>query len=166
MIYKLYLPILLVSIILGCSDQPGPLELIDHYPIPNEARDVKKLKLHSENNQQIFFRVDKAYPSTEIIDYYSEFMKTEGWQKCKSGLDDWQSYLDGTSKEVTYNYEIANFWIKRKEEKLAMLVIKYDSRNLENNKVPDNNVQHISLLVQKDLNLEDEMSRMSINCDV
>ena len=149
----------------GCTAGEKEYDLINIFSLPAEAYDVKKLLLGTKDNQQLFFRLHKLYPSKELLKIYGDILSNDGWVKCVGKIEDWQFYQDLSSEAYPYTHELANYWAKDGEQKIALLTLRYYSKLLLDENTPDNDVQNIALLVQRNINLDNESSNLSINCE-
>lgn len=162
---KVYLLSVLLLVVAGCdSSNDGRYDLIDHFSVPAEAYDVKKLKLgYGDSTQQIFFRVKESYPSLRVVNQYEEHLRKSGWAQCTGARKDWDSFEDASSVEPIHVHRVLQHWVNRKERLLLLLSATYTSK-VDATKQPDNDVQNVVVWVQKTGNLQHEVDRLGIKC--
>jgi len=149
----------------GSSSEASSLDMVDHLPIYKEAYNIDKRSLDTVSNQQIIFNIKKPYPSVDVLNYYDQYFMKHGWIKCSGYMEDWQSFLDATLKPEQLIHQIAHYWIKKPENKLSMVYLRYNSENSLSAHVPDNNIQGVIILMQRDINLETQLSHLSLDCN-
>lgn len=150
----------------GCASSSKALEMIDTLPLHEESYDVDKRKIGSNLNQQLFFKFNDAYPSTDILNDYNEYFLRNNWRKCKGSMKGWESFIDSTRNPEQLVHQLVHYWVKENENKLGIISLRYYSNPQIKKIVPDNNVQNILVLMQKDVpSLENELSRLSVDCN-
>lgn len=135
------------------------------FVVPEMAYDVKRITLGAENNQQLFFRIRRQYPSKDILNSYNNDLKLAGWTKCVGGKESWDYHRDASLNDRPFVHQIAHYWINRTDEKLGIVIITYYSKQLGGKHQPDNDVQNVAVLVQRGVNLEKEISVLSLSCE-
>jgi hypothetical protein len=149
----------------GCTSEASSLDMVDLLPAYRGAYDVDKRKLNTESNQQLFYNLKKPYPSVDALNYYDQYFMEHGWIKCSGNMETWNSFVDATQKQEQLIHQIAHYWIKKPENKLSIVFLRYKSETVSAH-VPDNSIQNVFILMQRDINnLEAELSRLSVDCD-
>ena len=148
----------------GCSAATANHNLLDMFAIPEKAYDTKKLNVSGKDNQQLFFRIVKPYPSTELLIQYGQPLERAGWTKCVGKMEAWDFHEDRSSNDQFLVHQIANYWINEKEKKLAVILIRYYSKQLKEDQKPDNDIQSVAVLVQRGLDLRQEIAALSLSC--
>ena len=77
----------------------------------------------------------------------------------------WQSFLDATLEQEQLIHQIAHYWIQKPENKLSMVYLSYNSEKTLSTHVPDNDIQNVLILMQRDINLGTQLSHLSLDCD-
>ena len=150
----------------GCTSEASSLDMVDHLPIYRGAYDVDKRELGTESYQQLFYNLKKPYPSVDALNYYDQYFMEHGWIKCSGNMETWDSFVDATQKQEQLIHQIGHYWIKKPENKLSMVYLRYKSEKTVSAHVPDNSIQNVFILMQRDINnLETELSRLSVDCD-
>lgn len=153
--------------VVSCSERPsGDFDLLQKLPIPEGAYDVQKLYLHdSPKNQQLFFKIDRRYPATDVLDLYNGHFRREQWTVCRSSNDKWSWFLDKSSEPSQYVHQTVSYWINPDSRMFAAVSGRYFSSTLAVSDAPDNSVQRWAILVQRDVNALDETKRLSLRCN-
>jgi hypothetical protein len=149
----------------GCTSEASSLDMVDPLPMYKGAYEVDKRQLDTESNQQLFYRLNKPYPSIDVLNYYDQYFMEHGWIKCIGNMETWQSFLDATQKQEQRIHQIARYWIKKPENKLSMVALRYNSEKTAKAQVPDNSIQNVFILMQRDINLETQLSHLSLDCN-
>lgn len=149
---------------IGCNTTTTNQGLVGIFDIPEKAYDVRKLNIGTKDNQQLFFRIVRPYPSTELLAKYGQTLDQAAWTRCFGKLESWDVHEDRSSTDQLLVHQIANYWIMRKEKKLAIISITYYSKMLIDRRKPDNDVQNVNVLMQQGLNLQREIDALSLKC--
>lgn len=150
----------------GCSATTANTDLLDIFIVPEKAYDTQKLNISGKDNQQLFFRIVNPYPSTELLASLGEPLKRAGWTRCIGKLEAWDFHEDRSSDDRLFVHQVANYWVNTKKEQLAVVFIRYYSKQLKKSRNPDNDVQNVAVLVQRGLDLRREIAALSLNCDI
>jgi len=153
-----------VVILTGCTGNAASLDMVSVLPVYPGAYDVDRRKLGRETNQQLSYKVEKAYPSTEVLDFYDQYLVEQGWNKCTGDIEEWQSFIDATENQDRLVHQITHYFIKESENKLGIVFLRYDSSWSEGRDDPENDIQNVFILMQRVSNLQDELQRLSITC--
>ena len=150
----------------GCTSEASSLDMVDPLPTYKGAYDVDKRKLITESSQQLSYRLNKSYPSVDALNYYDQYFMEHGWVKCSGNMETWQSFFDATLKPEQLIHQTAHYWIKKPENKLGMVYLRYKSEKTVSGHVPDNSIQDVFILMQRDNNnLKTGLVRLPLNCD-
>ena len=87
-----------------------------------------------------------------------------GWTRCVGGKESWDYHRDASLNDRPFVHQIANYWINRTDEKLGIVIITYYSKQLGEKHQPDNDVQNVAVLIQRGVNVEKEISTLSLSC--
>lgn len=163
--------LLFVFVVLGvsvsCSQESAELELLKDLPIPEGAKDVRKIQVGaSPSNQQLFFQVERKYPAKDVFDLYNGHFSQNKWIACKAGLgwkDGWDSFVDESTKPSQRVHRITSFWIRPDHRAHAFVSGMYYSA-ASAAAAPDNSIQRWIILVQKDVDASAEAKRLSFQC--
>jgi predicted transposase YbfD/YdcC len=154
-----------VCLLSSCTNKTSSLDMVDLLPAYRGAYDIDKRIIERESNQQLFYRLKKSYPSVDVLNYYDQYFMEQGWIKCSGNMETWESFVDATQRQKQLIHQIARYWIKKPENKLSMVYLRYNSETVSAH-VPDNSIQNVFILMQRDIdNLETELSRLSLDCD-
>lgn len=157
----------LVLLLNACEANSATYDLLDPLPVPNDALDVRKLHLGaSQDNQQLYFSVHRKYPSTDVMLDYSSFFQSQGWEKCEPSVTRWESFLDSSDASDRLVHRTFAYFIRADDHQLAAVAGHYYSTAAEIQTVPDNDEQHWSILIQRNVDTAAEISRLSLNCNV
>ena len=126
---------------------------------------MEHLLLNTKSNQQRFYKLNKPYPSIDALNYYDQYFMEHGWIKCSGNMETWQSFLDATLEQEQLIHQIAHYWIQKPENKLSMVYLSYNSEKTLSTHVPDNDIQNVLILMQRDINLGTQLSHLSLDCD-
>ena len=148
---------------MSCSIESNQHDLVDGFPIPEGAKEVKKLNLGTKNTQQLLFQVDEPYPSTSVIDMYREYLNKHGWKQCVAQAQGWTSHEDISSDQHLLVHKLDDYWVDQADSKLLILSAMYYSSDLSKKK-PDNEEQRVIVWVQRVSDLNDELSRFQVTC--
>lgn len=149
----------------GCYANTAEKNLVSMFVVPEMAYDVKRITLGVENNQQLFFRIRRPYPSKDILNKYNNDLKLAGWTKCVGGKESWDYHRDASTSDHLFVHQIAHYWINRSEKKLAIIAITYYSKQMGEKQQPNNDEQNVAVLVQRDVNVDKERSTLSLSCE-
>lgn len=160
-----HLFLLAVAVVLtGCTSNAASLDMISVLPVYPGAYDVDRRKLGRETNQQLSYKVEKVYPSTEVLDFYDQYLVEQGWKKCTGDIEEWQSFIDASESQDRLVHQIAHYFIKEGESKLGTVFLRYDSSWSEGSKNPEDDIQNVFILMQRVSGLQGELQRLSIKC--
>lgn len=148
---------------LSCSSDANQHDLVDGFPVPEGAQEVKKLNLGTKNTQQLFFQVNEPYPSTRVIDMYRDHLNENGWKQCTAQAQGWTSHEDLSSDQHLLVHKLADYWVDQGGSKLLILSAMYYSTDLTK-KNPDNDEQRVIVWVQRVSDLNEELSRLQVTC--
>lgn len=153
--------------IVSCSEGPGgDFDLLRKLPTSEGAYGVRKLHLHdSPKNQQLFFKIDRRYPTADVLDLYNDHFKREQWIACRPSDDKWSWFLDKASEPPQYVHQVASYWINPDRRLFAAVSGRYFSSTLAAYDAPDNSEQRWAILVQRDVNALDEAKRLLLRCN-
>jgi len=150
----------------SCSEAPGSFDLLQKLPTPEGAYEVQKLNLNdSPKNQQLFFKIERRYPASDVLELYNNHFKREQWIACRSSNDKWNSFPDKSSEPLQYVHQVASYWINPDRRLFAVVSGRYFSSTLAASNAPDNSVQRWAILVQRDVNALEEAKRLSLQCN-
>jgi hypothetical protein len=159
----------LLGAAISCSPEVGDLDLLKGLPIPEGANDVKRLQLGaSSKNQQLFFRIERAYPAKDVLDLYNTHFSGEKWIACKGGVgwkDGWDSFVDESNKPAHRVHRVVSLWVRPDQRAYAFVTGMYNSQASAPSSAPDNSEQRWVVLLQKDIDAIEEAKRLSFNCD-
>jgi len=155
----------IVIVMAGCISRAdsGSLDMVDALPVYQGAYDIDKRKLGRESNQQLSFRVTETYPSNEVLNFYDKYFSGVGWKKCTGNIERWQSFVDAANGPEQLVHQIARYFVKEDERRLSTVFIQYRSES-KGKAEPDNDVQNVFILMQKDIDLEKTLQSLSIDC--
>ena len=157
---------LIVFSLYGCTASTSALDMVEALPVYDGGYDIDKRKLGSESYQQLFYRLNEAYPSINVLNYYKEYFLKYNWRECKNNTNEWESFIDATITPGRSVHQVIHYWIKKNESKLGIISLRYYSESRKSKSIPDNNVQNVFVLMQRGLdNLENELSRLSLDCN-
>jgi len=162
-IIKVVALLLLTGTVMSCSSDTGQYDLIDDFPIPKDAHEVKKLNLGTKNTQQLFFEINEPYPSARVLDMYRKYLGGNGWKQCTSQVQGWTSHEDASSEPHLLVHKLTDYWVNQKGGQLLILSAMYYSNDLTKN-TPDNEKQRVVVWVQRVSDLKDELSRLRVIC--
>lgn len=148
---------------LGCLARTSNYELIDNFPIPEEAYNVKKLEF-DKNTHQLFFQVTESYPSIKLIERYRDFLSKESWTSCTDSNEGWSSYEDLSDGNHLLVHNFYEHWIDKGNSKLLILGAIYYSHDLSKCQ-PDNKEQRLIIWVHRTTDLKSALSTLGIICD-
>ena len=97
--------------------------------------------------KQHFFKYKSKYPNTDVVDFYSNVLKSS-WVKCKP-IGKWESFgsqMHGTNEHI---HQLLQHWINPKTKSALMLSVRYHSKSDKCDKEPDNDIQHVILVEYK-----------------
>ncbi len=154
-----------VCLIGRSTSEASSLDMVDPLPMYKGAYEVDKRKLNTKSNQQLFYKLNKPYPSIDALNYYDQYFMEHGWIKCSGNMETWQSFLDATLEQEQLIHQIAHYWIQKPENKLSMVYLSYNSEKTLSTHVPDNDIQNVLILMQRDINLGTQLSHLSLDCD-
>jgi len=156
--------VLLVAV--SCTQTPPEFDLLERLPIPAGASEVQKLHLESPKNQQLFFKIERAYPARDVFDLYDGYFKQEKWIACGGGgwKDGWDSFGDESTKPAQRVHRITSHWVRPDRRALALVSGMYYSAATATAAAPDNAVQRWVILVQKDVDAMEHAKRLSLQC--
>lgn len=128
-----------------------------------EAKEVQSFSLFDGNAHELYFETELAYPSTDVIDFYSKQI-TGQWIACTSEFEAWQKFGDVSDKTPKYIHQIRRYWANFKRNRLLLLAIRYYSAGSECRDKPDNKTQHVFLTEYKE-DLQQATSLLKIECE-
>ena len=148
----------------GCSISTDDENLLSTFSTPTGAYDIKKLQLGTRDNQQLFFRIKDSYPSMKSIDYFENIFVNEGWDKCFGISRNWIDFEDQSTEPHFYIHRVIRYWVQKEFSRMVVLSATYYSKTLADEKLPDNDIQNVALLVQANIDIEVELSRLQLSC--
>ena len=148
----------------GCGSDAAQLNMISELPIYQGAYGIDKRKLGRDTNQQLSYNVNEAYPSTEVLSLYDQHFAKHGWEKCTGNMEKWQAFVDATGGQDRLVHQIAHYFTSADEDKLSSVFLRYDSSWSEGKKDPDSDIQSVFVLIQRGIDLQEELKRLSIIC--
>jgi len=135
--------------------------------VPQGAYEVQRINLEgSPKNQQLFFKIERRYPASDVLDLYNGYFRQERWIACRSSHEGWDWFLDKSSNSPQYVHQIRSYWINPDRKIFAMVGGLYYSAKLAASNVPDNSVQRWAILMQKDVDTSSETKRLSLRCSL
>jgi hypothetical protein len=154
-----------IFISIACGSKAAQLDMVDKLPIYTGAHEVDKRKIGSPSNQQLFYKIKDAYPSSSALDYYDKHFADNGWKKCAGTMEEWSSFIDAAQKDELLVHHITHYWVKESDRKLAIVFLRYNSKWPNESDTPDNDAQNVFVLMQKDIDdLNTELARLSVKC--
>ena len=87
---KYILLLIVVYSLGGCTSEASSLDMVDTLPMYKGAYDVDKRKLDTESNQQLLYRLNKSYPSVDVLNFYDQYFMEHGWIKCSGNMETWK----------------------------------------------------------------------------
>lgn len=147
----------------GCITGSGPLDMVDSLPVYNGAYDIDKRKLGQKSDQQLWFRVTEAYPSNEVLVFYGNYLSKTGWARCAGSIDGWHSFVDATDGADQRIHQAVQYFLKEDGRKLAVVLVQYRSEPNRHSE-PDNDVQNVTILMKKNVDLKGALEYLSIDC--
>lgn len=138
------------------------LALIAEFSIPDKATAIRKIELNN-NTHQLYFEIKKPYPDISVLDSYEQDMVSSNWTRCEPKSISWKTFEDRANKPYLRVHQANRYWIDAKGQKLLNIGALYYSENLEA-KTPDNDVQRVTVWVQKVSNIFDEIKRLGLKC--
>lgn len=148
----------------GCAPSADDYDLIVQFSVPEGAHDVKKLKLGTENTQQLYFWIREEYPSAAVLERYRNYLRNDDWNKCRNAKEGWSSYEDLSGGIHYIVHQMTEHWINGSDGKLLILSARYYSKDRSKNR-PDNDEQQIIVWVQQTDDLKSELERLELNCN-
>ncbi|MBL4606616.1 MAG: hypothetical protein JKY01_02160 [Pseudomonadales bacterium] len=150
---------------IACSSNANQTDMVDELPLIESADDVDKRNIESENYQQLSYKVNVKYPSSDALGLYKNYFLDDEWIKCVGGIEEWSSFIDAaTGDEELLVHHVANYWIKESEKKLATVFLKYYSNWPKQNRLPDNDIQNVFVLIHRDIDVRDQAKYLSLSC--
>lgn len=141
------------------------LSMIDELPILVGAYEVDKRNIGLQTNQQLFYKLKDVYPSRQALEHYDKYFTDNGWKRCIGTMEEWSSFVDAAQDDELLVHHITHYWINESDKQLAMAFLRYDSKWSKENDVPDNDVQNVFVLMQRDIDdLSMALSRLSVKC--
>jgi hypothetical protein len=136
------------------------------FPLYSGAKDVQNIPLSEGTTKanELYFKVDEAYPSIHVLDYYSKQISGP-WISCTSDSDGWQSFGDLSGNSPRYIHQIRRYWVDFNKKRLLLLAIRYYSRGSDRRENPDNNLQNVYLTEYEDDNLQQTAEMLKIKCE-
>jgi hypothetical protein len=151
----------------ACSNDGDQFALLRDIPIPDGAKDVKKLQLGaSSKNQQLYFVVERKFPASDTLDQLNAHFLREKWFACKNGpgwKDGWDSFVDESTKPPQRVHRIVSFWVRPDRRAFAQVSGMYSSP--ASSSAPSNTDQKWLVLVQEDVDALSEATRLSVQCN-
>ncbi|SRR6266581_1027061 len=155
-----------VVLTLSCSTPHSEdLYLLQQLPLPEGAYGVEKVQVgSSRKNQQLLFNLKRSYPTADAVSLYSTYFAREGWIRCRSPGDQWNWFLDKTSRSDRVVHRITGFWMRPDRRAIALVAGQYFSAATATSGQPDNAVQVWTVLMQDDVTGLDEAKRLLYDC--
>jgi len=142
----------------------GEPTLIQEFPIPEEAYGIQRIELgQSGDAQQLLFRMNLPYPSTQAIEFYEEYFMINGWQPCVDANQGWAVFDDNSDDEALSVHQFMDHWIHEGRHRLLILSATYYSNGAGLNS-PSEDEQIVSVWVQEGTDFQEETERLSIRC--
>ena len=142
--------------------------LLNGLRLPDEAFEVKKIKIRSsENHQQLSFKLMVEYPSTKYSDLIESDLISEGWLKCSSNIDGWSSFVNELEKKPKKIFQRLRYWINLKENRLLIITGRYTSLSLKLNEPEDNKLSSSVYVEQYESyqHLKRDYVQLGISCE-
>lgn len=156
----------LLLAVLACTQTPEGFDLLEGLPTPSGATELQKLHLESPKNQQLFFKIERAYPARDVFDLYNGYFAQQGWIACSGSgwKDGWDTFRDESTKPPQRVHRITSHWIRPDRRAIALVSGMYYSAATATAASPDNSAQRWVVLVQKDLDAMEQAKRLSLQC--
>lgn len=165
---KSYLVISIIGMALamqGCSSNADTDSILESVPLPPDAYDVRTVELGRQAARQLFFRVDRKYPSKEPLTKIGGYLEKSGWISC-SNHPRWDAYEDRSSNDALLVYEYTRYWLSPSHNSYMITSGRYYSQTgFEKKGVPDNNTQNIIIWISRDSNPEKALKNLGVSCE-
>lgn len=148
----------------SCTSNTASFGMVNVLPVYPGAYDVDRRELGRETNQQLSYKIEKAYPSTDVLVFYTEYLMEKGWKKCTGNIEEWQSFVDASGSRDRLIHQIAHYYIKEDEDKLGTIFLRYESIRSKGSNKPKDDIQNVFILMQRLPDLNRELERLSITC--
>lgn len=150
----------------GCMDTEYEAAFLKQVPVPEDAYDVQRRDLGQAAAHQLLFRVQRAFPSSDVVLKIDDYLQKKGWHSC-SDAGKWTSYEDRSSAEPVLVHSMARYWIAPANDAYLLANIRYYSDiGLKSNAEPDNDIQTVVVWMTEDGSPKAELERLGISCSV
>jgi hypothetical protein len=146
----LVLTLLTTMLLLSGSQikQEDDRKSINIVPIPTGAYAASQHEI-TANAQQISFRFDAPYPSDQVLVFYERFFRQGGYDRCHipGQKNEWHSFVEQVGDTERVTHQIMHYWVNETKRRLAVVVVRYDSDLERAAGPPDNDVQHVMVIL-------------------
>ena len=157
--------LVLVVVLVACNSSATQLDMVNDLPLYKGAYDVDKRTIGTGANQQLSYKIQDEYPSRKVLDFYANHLENQGWVKCTGTMESWSAFVDAAHSEDLLVHHTTYYWVKRSVDRLAIVFLRYNSKWPNKSKIPDNKIQNVFVLMQKEISdLRSELSRLSVKC--
>jgi hypothetical protein len=95
------------------------------YSLPPNALEARHIKLSDTGDEQDYFFVEEAYPSTRVLDHYRTLFA--GWTECTGPNPEWESFADSATGKLRYVRQLPRWWINAEGDTIVMVALLYES---------------------------------------
>lgn len=158
--YRLFLTCGIVGLfVISCTNQ----ELYEKtFLIVDDAKNVHEYKTSDGERLQISYSVAVEYPNLAISESQWEKLGEKGWSKCEQKDKGWSTFIDASGVKKRTVFQNISYWAKG--DQLLTISLNYYSA-LNDHDSPDNNDQHVLLLLDTHGQTGVVQERLGILCD-
>lgn len=147
---------------MGCNSSDKGV--LNGFNIPVlEDKEVLINQLNS-NMRQLTIKTIEEFPNNKLSVMYQGIILDQGFVNCNSELEKWDTFLDGTLSPNVRAFRKVNYFINYELKILSVILVSYNSEDINSEIKPDNNNQFITILLYELDSIRNELRRLNISC--